>query len=126
MMLKSQVSNGRLRVCLLAFMMTSCPVLASAQDKLQSVDDFSTSTGKCGQSDLDKLKGLQKGFTYSVKPAEILSDSGIAPRSTVTVPPLTSFNCHGKSRDRDLWLVSRTDDPAYCGWVKSDTLLKTK
>jgi hypothetical protein len=99
---------------------------AIAQGKLKNFEDFATSTGRCSQSDLDSLKEFQEGFTYSVKPAEVLSNSGIAPQGVGTIPPLISLTCHGKSCDRDLWLVSRTEDPAYCGWVKSDTLLKSK
>jgi hypothetical protein len=87
---------------------------AIAQGKLKNFEDFATSTGRCSQSDLDSLKEFQEGFTYSVKPAEVLSNSGIAPQGVGTIPPLISLTCHGKSCDRDLWLVSRTEDPAYC------------
>ena len=125
--MRTQAVNRKLKQALsLLLLAGTWASPAIAQLKLQKLEDFATSTGRCSQSDLDSLKEFQEGFTYSVKPAEVLSNSGISPQGVGTIPPLTSLTCHGKSRDRDLWLVSRTEDPAYCGWIKSDTMLKSK
>jgi hypothetical protein len=113
------------RLALMLLLVGLCSGSADAQPKPE-FEDFATATGRCGQSELDQLKQFQNGFTFALSDTDILSNNGISPATVGAIPPLTSLSCHGKSRNRNLWLISRTEEPAFCGWVRPDTLLKSK
>jgi hypothetical protein len=106
-------------------MLLSMGSIASAQENSGSINSFTTDTGVCAQSDLDFLKGNKQGFSYTVRAVDIRAEAGGNPPKTGNIiPAMVGVSCHAS--DGDLVLVSHPDDPAYCGWVPADSLLRTK
>ena len=95
----------------------------------QSIDvkKFKTESGICSQADIDKLSNSKGGFSYTIEPSDIRKEDGINPvKSGKLIPAMTGVTCHARGRNNSLTLISRSKDPAFCGWIPSSTLLKSK